>query len=272
MPGRAWHTPTTPASTTRSSPRRGRRSCPTGPPRPSCRRPPRSEPAPLMYGAGTYYEKAGYWPGSSSDADRVTGMFVDETGFSFDFRNIAGRRGPAEDARPEPEQRRRRGSLRITAYVMIYCDADVAASTYFLGRCFRKEYPGMTAMMGALTDWQVGQFIAAPAGRQAVRLPALRLPRAGLADGDRDPRRRPTPASPLPSSRSGPGRSARPTCQTWPSLGETTCHPPGHLGRRARRQPARGHHAGRRRSTSSRAAATSWLPATCTTAGPEEAG
>jgi hypothetical protein len=98
----------------------------------------------LIYGVGTYYEKAGYWPGSSSDADRVTGMFADESGFSFDFRTSATGLASGVDVRQTAAQNQAgtNAPLRVRAFVMIYCDADPDQPTFFLGRAFRKEFSG----------------------------------------------------------------------------------------------------------------------------------
>jgi len=91
----------------------------------------------MLYGAGTYYEKAGYYPGSSSDpTNSPTGLHVDETPFPFDFRNnslggVSIYDTPATNSKTPS---------RVRGWVMIYCDADAAADTYFLGRCFRQDY------------------------------------------------------------------------------------------------------------------------------------
>jgi hypothetical protein len=89
----------------------------------------------FLMGWGTFYEQAGFWPGSSAKAgDPVTGMLVDEVGFGWDFKDdpakIDPRKSYAEQA----------GSADVYAYVMIYCDVDPAADTYFLGRLWRREY------------------------------------------------------------------------------------------------------------------------------------
>jgi len=95
---------------------------------------------PVIYGAGTGYEKCGYWPGSGSDHDLVTGMFSDESGFSFDFRGQS--QGIDALKTPAQNQSGKTPFTHVRAFVMIYCDEDTAASTYFLGRAFRKEYQG----------------------------------------------------------------------------------------------------------------------------------
>lgn len=88
----------------------------------------------MLYGAGTYYEKAGYWPGSQGIGN-ITGLHSDETPFSFDFRNKNG----GVDIYDTPAKNQQAPN-RVTGWVMIYCDADVANTTYFLGRMFRSDY------------------------------------------------------------------------------------------------------------------------------------
>jgi len=89
----------------------------------------------IIAGWGTYYEKAGYWPSSSLVPDTPpTGMLVDETPFSYDFRNLT-----AGVSIYDTQAVNMKVPSRVQAYVMIYCDADAVASTYFLGRMFKKE-------------------------------------------------------------------------------------------------------------------------------------
>lgn len=93
--------------------------------------------AELLVGYGTYYEKAGYWPSSSSTLGATpTGLFVDEQGFAWDLTSSAAGvnvQEPAETNLLYPE--------RADVYVMIYCDAQLYQDVYFLGRIFRRE-PG----------------------------------------------------------------------------------------------------------------------------------
>jgi hypothetical protein len=93
---------------------------------------------PPMVGYGNYYEKAGFWPGSSGDGDGATGLLSDEGGFSFDFRQPDLGLGGIDVKKDAAYNQK--SPNRVTAYVMIFCDADTAHSTYFLGRAFRKEY------------------------------------------------------------------------------------------------------------------------------------
>jgi hypothetical protein len=91
----------------------------------------------FIIGYGSYYEKAGYWPGSSAKpGDSATGLLVDEAGFSWDWTRTT-------KIDPQKTFNEQMSTANPYAYVMIYCDADVAANTYFLGRLFRKELSGM---------------------------------------------------------------------------------------------------------------------------------
>jgi hypothetical protein len=91
----------------------------------------------FMIGYGSYYEKAGYWPGSSAKpSDKPTGLLVDEAGFSWDWTGTT-------KIDPQKTFAQQASTANPYAYIMVYCDADVAANTYFLGRMFRKELSGM---------------------------------------------------------------------------------------------------------------------------------
>lgn len=106
----------------------------------------------LIIGWGNGYERCGYWPGSQEGGDEVTGLFVDETPFSFSFleantrafaraTNAAskGRVGGAGTKRP-PQSK----TGIITARIMIYCDDHGDQPVYFLGRMYRAS-PGSQA-------------------------------------------------------------------------------------------------------------------------------
>jgi hypothetical protein len=91
--------------------------------------------ATMIAGWGTYYEKAGFWPGSSADPDAdPTGLLVDETPFSYDFTSLS-----TGVNRQKPASWNTRYADKVNAYVMIYCDADPNEETFFLGRLWRKE-------------------------------------------------------------------------------------------------------------------------------------
>jgi hypothetical protein len=95
-----------------------------------------NDTATLIAGWGTGFEKAGFWPRSSlgkTDAD-ATGLLVDETGFSYDF---TGRDSGVNQYNSQAKNMKTPD--RITAFVMVYCDADAVAGTYFMGRMYRKE-------------------------------------------------------------------------------------------------------------------------------------
>lgn len=114
--------------------------------------------ATLLVGYGNYFEKAGYWPNTSSIANSTpvteleqtsdfapTGLLSDETGFSFNF--IGGTRINTYYT-PEENQAAVNASDMITASVMIYCDQMWDDSlgklvprnkkVYFLGRFYRR--------------------------------------------------------------------------------------------------------------------------------------
>lgn len=90
----------------------------------------------LIKAYGTFYEKAGFWPGSYAEGDAATGLLVDEGAWQFDTTNTA-------DAYWDPYRAERNltnpKSGRI--YAMIYCDAQATQEVFFLGRMFRSE-PG----------------------------------------------------------------------------------------------------------------------------------
>lgn len=93
--------------------------------------------AQILAGWGNFYEKAGYWPTSSTvpGAD-PTGLFSDETGFSWDLTDAVYGVDPqrsAQDNANDPN--------RADIWCMIYCDAQATQDVYFLGRIWRKE-PG----------------------------------------------------------------------------------------------------------------------------------
>lgn len=86
---------------------------------------------------GTYYEKAGFWPGSYAEGDEPTGMLVDEAVWSFD---ISAQGDAIFD--PYSSERNLTNPHSGHIYAMIYCDAQVTDDVYFLGRMFRVEPTG----------------------------------------------------------------------------------------------------------------------------------
>lgn len=93
--------------------------------------------AEVIIGYGTFYEKAGFWPGSSSiPGAQATGLLVDEQGFSWDLTNTDVNVNPQE-----PPETNLLYPERADIYVMIYCDAQEYQDVYFLGRIYRRE-PG----------------------------------------------------------------------------------------------------------------------------------
>jgi len=118
--------------------------------------------ATLLAGYGNFFEKAGYWPNTSSIANSLpltsleqtsdfapTGLLSDEAGFSYNF--IGGTR-INEYYSPSENQSAVNATDMITASVMIYCDQiwdDVEnkliplnEDVYFVGRFYRQN-PGV---------------------------------------------------------------------------------------------------------------------------------
>lgn len=88
----------------------------------------------LLMGYGNFFERAGYYPGSSSVYQATpTGLLVDETGFSYD-----GSTNPNFDPTGKRKNSWATGGVME---VLIYCDEQGDESVYFLGRCYRRE-PG----------------------------------------------------------------------------------------------------------------------------------
>ncbi len=87
----------------------------------------------LVRGWGTRFVRAGYWPGSSTSNDPVTGLMVDEAVFEFDTTDF--------DQNFNPHVPRQVSSLSGHLYCMVYCDDNLLQDVYFMGRLFRAE-PG----------------------------------------------------------------------------------------------------------------------------------
>ena len=95
--------------------------------------------ASIIVGWGNGYEKAGYWPGQSSDAGASpTGLLRDETSFSWDLTQLDGGVSPQEPAALNTAD-----VGRASVYVLIYCDEQLSQDVYFIGRVYRQE-PGST--------------------------------------------------------------------------------------------------------------------------------
>lgn len=111
----------------------------------------------LIAGWGTYYEKAGFYPNSSSDNLPPTGMFVSDAPISYDFSNgdvgqIQPSLSPSANA-SEGKQTYTPGVLRrASAFMMIYCDEEWDAvnqqmiarkdSVHFLARLYHQPAVG----------------------------------------------------------------------------------------------------------------------------------
>lgn len=92
--------------------------------------------ASIIIGWGTGWEKAGYWPGSSSHGDPATGLLVDESPFNWDLTSL-----PNHVNTQEPTAINVADPQRATVYVLIYAEDQGDRDVYFLGRVFRTE-PG----------------------------------------------------------------------------------------------------------------------------------
>jgi len=97
------------------------------------------KPAGLVAGWGNYYERAGYWPGTSSATGSLpTGLLSLNNPFTWTLENTAGR----VNLQRTPEENLRNDNAGVAdLYVMIYCDAQAAREVFFLGRIFRNENP-----------------------------------------------------------------------------------------------------------------------------------
>jgi len=85
---------------------------------------------------GTFYEKAGFWPGSYSEGDAATGLLVDEQTWAFDITGVG-----ASYFDPYSAESNLTNPLSGQLYAMIYCDEQIDEEVFFVGRMFRVE-PG----------------------------------------------------------------------------------------------------------------------------------
>jgi hypothetical protein len=90
----------------------------------------------LIRALGTFYEKAGFWPGAYATGDPATGMLRDEQPWSFDVTGVG-------DSTWDPYRAERNYSNPLAGriYAMIYCDAQATNEVFFLGKMYRVE-PG----------------------------------------------------------------------------------------------------------------------------------
>ena len=101
-----------------------------------------STAAQMIQAYGNGYEQAGFWPGNQDSGDPASGMFVEESGFGFNFLENVPNRFPGGGYRHlTPGER---NADMVTAYAMIYCDDHGGEPVYFLGRMYREE-PGSKA-------------------------------------------------------------------------------------------------------------------------------
>ena len=94
------------------------------------------ESAGLVRAYGTYYEKAGFFPGSYAEGDDPTGLLSDESTWSFDLTQSG-----ASSFDPYSPKGNLVNPMAGNLYAMFYCDAQQDQAVYFLGRMFRVE-PG----------------------------------------------------------------------------------------------------------------------------------
>lgn len=93
----------------------------------------------LIRAYGTYYDKAGYWPGASSSGDLPTGLLVDESSWDWDISSVA-----ASTMDVHVISRNLTNKKAGHIYAMIFCDQQFISEdrcAYFMGRMFRVE-PG----------------------------------------------------------------------------------------------------------------------------------
>jgi hypothetical protein len=97
----------------------------------------------LIAGWGNYYDKAGYWPGTSTSgsADTATGMLsLTMPGLSW---NLVGGDAQRVDQQRTPAQNLANDTKGVAdVAVMIYCDAQKTKDVFFLGRIYRLEQTG----------------------------------------------------------------------------------------------------------------------------------
>ena len=82
---------------------------------------------------GTFFEKAGFSPGTYAEGDKATGLLADESIWQFDTSSVDANFDPYDIERNLTNPK----SGRI--YAMIYCDAQGAEDVYFMGRMYRAE-------------------------------------------------------------------------------------------------------------------------------------
>lgn len=100
--------------------------------------------ATMYAGWGTFAEKAGYSPGSSSNGDMPTGRLETNTSFTWDMlSSTSGNSASRVDVNATPEDNLKNDSKGVAdMYVMAYCDAQLNQEVYLLGRILRQEPSG----------------------------------------------------------------------------------------------------------------------------------
>jgi hypothetical protein len=88
----------------------------------------------LIRAWGTFYDKAGFYPGSYASGDQPTGMMIDENQWSWDLTGIL----PFNFMDSAAKNQAKVGAGMV--YLMVYCDAQgPTQDVYFAGRIFRVE-------------------------------------------------------------------------------------------------------------------------------------
>ena len=98
------------------------------------------ESAGLIRAYGTYYERAGHWPGTMAEGDPATGLLVDEEIWPYDITGVAD----AYYDKYKSAEVNLANNMNGLIYAMIYCDKRSLGQDdiYFLGRLFRVEPNG----------------------------------------------------------------------------------------------------------------------------------
>lgn len=87
----------------------------------------------LIRAYGTFFEKAGFFPGTYAEGDSATGLLVDETTWQFDTSTIGANFDPYNI------ERNLTNPKSGYFYAMIFCDAQKTEDVYFMGRMYKAE-------------------------------------------------------------------------------------------------------------------------------------
>lgn len=83
----------------------------------------------ILYGAGNYYDRPGFWPGVMRNGDAPTGLHADTTEWSYTMKDLPGYTDlySAELTK-----------ANMMCTVLIYCDDAPAQDLFFIGRLFKR--------------------------------------------------------------------------------------------------------------------------------------